>query len=270
MIVSFEDSGRVVHHSSDDINELANIIREKLDPQNTIGFESLRSAVAGCLGLDIEDFRSGSASATAVFPNHQKTVDKVAYQRNRERRILYSLLPNVSAEQIDEFISSWSLLRWPSPQIIQSPTVERVTGSRTSVKIPKRRLKERENMGRLLPLQTTDRFIPPSINFASECAVALASIDHSISPSVANHITATVFGYTEWGEIETSSRSNDRSRFDEELCEADVLQRLVWQTFVLTEYLGLRELYAMQVQSKWRPTSRSRLLQPSTPESSSE
>lgn len=271
--VNTGDAHGTPYSTIDAIKRRAKSIRKRLDPNKTIPLDVLQSAVARCLGRDHHHVFSGREPANPVFPSNLPAIEWPDFQRRREISVLSALLPNVSGVLIAAFVSWWGLVRWtntplesPAPPCFtsDSSTNSRIADSRNqrygftaSTEVPELTKEERDMFERMRFPNPPDQFMPPTVDFASQRAIALASIEKSMPLRIAYHVTAVAFGFGNWAELEASFKLSARSRFDEELPEDDILLRWVWQIYALQSHLGVTDLLAMQLHNKWRPTSQS-------------
>jgi hypothetical protein len=110
-------------------------------------------------------------------------------------------------------------------------------------------------------LPSEERFMPPTLWFAAEKARALATLaesagfsPHSLAGTFA--LTARVFGFTDWYELERMFSKGRRSLFDEEIPHTTSRRRHEWQVHVLESCLNLPRAVAVGIRLDWQPTSR--------------
>lgn len=100
-------------------------------------------------------------------------------------------------------------------------------------------------------------FIPPTMNFASEKARVLANICPNMSLAIAHAITARLYGYVDWFDLDARFRPGVRGKFDEELTSDARRELHQWQARFLQACLGITKIEAVAFRIDWQPTSQS-------------
>ncbi|WP_176079753.1 hypothetical protein [Paraburkholderia tropica] len=100
-----------------------------------------------------------------------------------------------------------------------------------------------------------ERFMPPTLWFAAEKARQLATLAEPLPLAGAFALTARVFGYNDWADMEHQFAGGKRSLFDEELTSALSLRRHRRQVQVLQACLNLSKTGAVGLRLDWLPTS---------------
>ncbi|WP_156516807.1 hypothetical protein [Paraburkholderia caribensis] len=257
----------------DGLKRHAKLLRSVLDPDKTIKLSRTQFAVLRCIGHSVQDVFSGRKPPIPVFPAHVTGSDRRDYQRLREIATLTELFPNHELATIVEFVSSWNLVHWREVALDHATHTERLRHRQNSLLAdPPRHASAGITASRVLPeniaveearllstatLTPTERFMPPSIDFASEKAIALARIASTNSRGLAYCITARIFGFHSWADFEASFQLASRSKFDEELSASASAGRRKCQAQLLESLLPVDRFSAIDLLSLWKPTSSS-------------
>jgi hypothetical protein len=261
------------HCTVEGLKRHAKLLRSKLGPHKTIKLSHAQIAVVRCIGRAANTVFSRREPPSPVFPPHVLESEREDYQRYREIATLTEMFPQIELTAIIEFVSSWHLIDWkevaPEDSARRKPSAPE---EGLSFAAGLRRAAMGMTASRVLPhdidyqevsLSTAatpappERFMPPSVDFASEKAVALAEITGSCTLAAAYYITAQIFGFANWAELEKSFRLASRSQFDEELCADAFAQRRKWQIELLSALFSTDRLSAVELRSFWKPTSSS-------------
>jgi hypothetical protein len=261
------------HCTVDGLKRHAKLLRSKLDPDKTIKLSHAQTAVVRCIGRSANDVFSGREPSRPLFPAHVEQSERRDYQRHREIATLTEMFPDLELAAIIEFVSSWNLVHWrevASPSAcdwsqpdVAPPFIDRLIGpalgTTASRVLPEDIDSEAMKLSRAAAPAPLEQFMPPSIDFASEKAVALAKIAGGRSLASAHYITTRIFGFDSWADLEASFRLASRSPFDEELGTGELSCRRKWQAELLGALLSTDRLSALELRSFWKPTSSSML-----------
>ncbi len=257
----------------DGLKRRAKLLRSVLDPDKTIKLSRVQFTVLRCIGHSTHDVFSGRRPPIPLFPAHVQRSDRRDYQRLREISTLSELLPDLELTTIVEFVSSWNLVHWrevalnqqlhtdwlrsgqPS-QLVDQPCLA-WAGLTASRVLPDNIAFEEARLSSYAMPSPKERFMPPTIDFASEKAVALATITSMSSRGFAYCVTARVFGFAGWADLEASFKLASRSQFDEEVGASESARRRKWQAQALEVLLSLDRFSAIELLSVWKPTSSS-------------
>lgn len=261
------------HCSVDRLKRNAKLLRSRLSLDKSMKLSHAQTAVVRCIGRAANNVFSGREPPQPTFPAHVKRSEQQDYQRYREIATLTEMFPNLQLAAIIEFVSSWNLVHWREVDPSQSahsvwsqsdgksPFVGRLReaalGTTASRVLPDDIDTEYVKLSGAVTPAPVERFMPPSVDFASEKAIALAKIAGGCTLGSAYYITARIFGFGSWADFELSFRLASRSQFDEELSASASAQRRKWQVEVLGALLSTDRLSALELRSFWNPTSAS-------------
>jgi len=257
----------------DGLKRRAKLLRSVLDPAKTIKLSRAQSTVLRCIGHATHDVFSGRRPPTPLFPAHVQRTDRRDYQRLREISTLSELLPDLELATIVEFVSSWNLVHWrevplnqilhsdrlrdDQPSLLVGQSCQARAGITASQVLPRDIAFEEAKLSSYAMPSPVEQFMPPTIDFASEKAVALATLASLSSRGFAYCVTARVYGFASWADLEASFKLASRSRFDEEVTARESSRRRKWQAQALEALLSLDHFSAIELISVWKPTSSS-------------
>jgi hypothetical protein len=247
----------------------ARLMQKRLSTDEAkVKLQGAQQVTARCLGYkDLFNLQKSASLGRQNSFDGDPEVTK-SRQRIREISVLCEFLPHLTRNVIEEFVDSWRLMNW---SLLESGGVETegemripsLTSSKeaelpvTGVPCSATYRPAEVDMGSWVVPECIEVSMPPTLDFASNKARALPAILSEVGDDEAHALTARIYGFESWSELERNFRPASRSKFDEELAKEELNGRRQWQRLVLQGCLKLSKIDAVSLRVNWKPTSQS-------------
>lgn len=255
------------------IKESAKAVIRGLDPDRLHGLSYAQRVVVTCIGRGVAGVLGEWTEPHPTFPANIGRQEMKAYQRQRELDVLSEAYPNVPLSRIKEVVAAWRLVAWHErefvPEESYAPASPKDSAQLGVAGLP--RYTEPEAMARFGPPAPGDRnallferlvrtdplevFMPPALDMAEVKAIVLDATVGSVSRWLARQVTARVWGFTDWDNLNARFVITSRSQFDEELHAEERRRRRGPQVRLLQSVFQVEKVDAVALLDIWKPTS---------------